>query len=160
MIGLEHSTIQHVLNRQTKGYQLLHELQTTIVALMRGGEPMAAGVNKAFPQARFIHAKVPFDLKFHHMDRQIALILVDSVVNTGKSIVEFVEYVRQLHATIRIIIIAGVVQVECLHDQGLRYRFAKYSNIHFIALRHSDTKFVGSGTTDTGNRLFNTTRLL
>jgi uracil phosphoribosyltransferase len=33
------------------GYRLLHEEATLIVPLMRGGEPMAFGVNEAFPLA-------------------------------------------------------------------------------------------------------------
>ena len=47
MVGLEQILVQHVLGRPTTGYRLLHEHQTTIVALMRGGEPMALGVNDA-----------------------------------------------------------------------------------------------------------------
>jgi phosphoserine phosphatase len=49
VIGLEEYPIQHVQGHTTTGHQLLHEKQTTIVALMRGGEPMALGVNDAFP---------------------------------------------------------------------------------------------------------------
>ena len=158
-IGLDQSPVRHVLGRQTRGYQLLHERKTTIAALMRGGEPMAAGINDAFPQAMFVHAKEPEDIKQHHLHGQITLILVDSVVNTGKTIIDCVHHVRKLHATIRVVIVAGVVQVECLSENGLRQQLAQYSNLHFVALRHSDTKFIGSGTTDTGNRLFNTTHL-
>ena len=37
--GLEATPVNHVLGHQTDGSQLIHEKQTTIVALMRGGEP-------------------------------------------------------------------------------------------------------------------------
>lgn len=159
VVDIEKCPIQHVLGRETRGYQLCHEKQTTIVALMRGGEPMALGVSDAFPLAMFVHAGDPENLKAHYLERQLTVILVDSVVNTGKTIIEFVERVRQLHATIRIVVVAGVVQAQCVSGDGLHQSLAGYGKIHLIALRISDTKFTGSGTTDTGNRLFNTTHL-
>lgn len=159
VVGLEQCPIGHVLGRQTRGYRLLHEKQTTIVALMRGGEPMAYGVSDAFPLAMFVHARDADDIKLHHLEGQLTVILVDSVVNTGKTIVESVEQIRKLHATIRIVIVAGVVQAQCVSGGSLNQALARHANLHLIALRLSETKFTGSGTTDTGNRLFNTTHL-
>ena len=159
VIGLEQCPIRHVLGRETKGYRLLHEQQTTIVALMRGGEPMAFGVSDAFPLAMFVHAKDGGDIKLHHLHGQLTVILVDSVVNTGKTIIEFVERVRKLHATIRIVVVAGVVQAQCVSSDTLKQSISRHANLDLIALRLSETKFTGTGTTDTGNRLFNTTHL-
>lgn len=159
VMGLEQCPIRHVLGHQTRGYQLFHEQQTTIVALMRGGEPMASGVNDAFPLAMFLHASDADDIKLHHLQGQLTVILVDSVVNTGKTIVKFVQHVRKLHATIRIVVVAGVVQAQCLSGGSLNQTLARHAKLHLIALRLSDTKFTGSGTTDTGNRLFSTTHL-
>ena len=159
VVGLEQCPIRHVLGRQTRGYRLFHEKQTTIVALMRGGEPMAYGVSDAFPLAMFVHARDADDIKLHHLEGQLTVILVDSVVNTGKSVVETVRQVRKLHATIRIVIVAGVVQAQCVSEGSLNQALARHAKLHLIALRLSETKFTGSGTTDTGNRLFNTTHL-
>ncbi len=163
IIGLEQAPIQHVQGRETRGYQLQHEKKTTIVALMRGGEPMAFGVNDAFPSAMFVHAKDPQDVKMHHLEGQLALILVDSVINTGKSIVEFIGYIRnQIYATIHIVVVAGVVQAKCVTgDDGgsLIRQLTSFARVHIVALRLSETSFVGSRQTDTGNRLFNTTHL-
>ena len=159
VVGLEESPIQHVLGHQTRGYQLFHEQQTTIVALMRGGESMAFGVNDAFPLAMFVHADVADDVKLHHLQGQLTVILVDSVVNTGKTIIEFVEHVRKIHATIHIVVVAGVVQAQCVSKDGLHQTLAHHARLDLISLRLSDTKFTGSGTTDTGNRLLNTTHL-
>ena len=157
--GLERSPIRHVLGQQTTGFQLWHERQTTIVALMRGGEPMAQGINDALPLAMFVHANVPEDCKSHHLDGQVTVILVDSVINTGKTIVEFIQHIRKIHATIRIVVVSGVVQAQCISQNILQDALASYASIEFVALRVSDTKFIGSGNTDTGNRLFNTTYL-
>ena len=159
VVGLEQCPIRHVLGRQTRGYRLFHEKQTTIVALMRGGEPMAYGVSDAFPLAMFVHARDADDIKLHHLEGQLTVILVDSVINTGKTIVESVQQIRKLHATIRIVIVAGVVQAQCVSGGGLKQALARYANLHLIAMRLSETKFTGTGTTDTGNRLFNTTHL-
>ncbi|KAL8698861.1 MAG: hypothetical protein Q9224_001658 [Gallowayella concinna] len=162
ILGLELAPIQHVLGRQTRGYQLCREKKTTIVALMRGGEPMASGVNDIFPLAMFVHAKDTDDLKFHHLDGQLTLILVDSVVNTGKTIVDFVRHVRKLHATIRIVVVSGVIQAKCVSGSNggsLVQNLASYACLHIVGLRLSETSFVGSRQTDTGNRLFNTTHL-
>ncbi|MDI1493105.1 MAG: hypothetical protein OHK93_004892 [Ramalina farinacea] len=159
IIGLESRPIQHVLGRPETGSRLRHEKRTTIVALMRGGEPMATGVSDAFPLAWFVHAKEPEDIKLHHLKGQETVILVDSVVNTGKSIVDAVRHIRKLHATVRIMIVAGVVQKECVSKHVLKNELAQLMGIHLVTLRYSDTKFTGSKATDTGNRLFNTTHL-
>ncbi|MCJ1281499.1 hypothetical protein MMC26_000819 [Xylographa opegraphella] len=159
VMGLEQPPIRHVLGHQTTGYQFLHERQTTIVALMRGGEPMAFGVSDALPLAMFVHAADADEVELHHLQGQLTVILVDAVVNTGKTVIEFVQHIRKLHATIRIVVVAGVVQDQCLSGGSLNQTLARYPNIHLITLRLSSTKFTGSGTTDTGNRLFNTIHL-
>ncbi|KAF2030452.1 hypothetical protein EK21DRAFT_100492 [Setomelanomma holmii] len=63
IIGLEHCSISHVLGRPTSGYQLDRESQTTILALIRGGDPMALGVSEAFPRAMYVHVKELHDLQ-------------------------------------------------------------------------------------------------
>ncbi|KAL8785882.1 MAG: hypothetical protein Q9213_003114 [Squamulea squamosa] len=162
IVGIEPKTIRHVLGSATDGFQLRHEKKTTIAALMRGGEPMASGVFDAFPLAIFVHAVDPEDIKFHHLEGQITLLLVDSIINTGKSILDVVQHVRSIHATIQIVIVAAVVQSKCVTgDNGgtLVQKLASFANVHIVALRVSETSFVGSRETDTGNRLFNTIHL-
>ena len=160
--GLDMYPIKHVQDRTTHGFRLWRERQTTIVALMRGGEPMAFGVNDAFPLAMFVHASEPEDVKPHHLDGQVTVVLVDSVVNSGKTVVQFMEHVRKLHPTIRIVVMAYVVQqdvVEPPRESVLIQQPSLHKTMTLITLRTSKTKFTGSGTTDTGNRLFNTTHL-
>ncbi|GAB7348944.1 hypothetical protein MBLNU459_g7629t1 [Dothideomycetes sp. NU459] len=161
VVGVEETPILHVQGHNTIGHQLLQEQQTLIVALMRGGEPMALGVSDAFPLAKFLHAKYPDDISPDHINGQSTLVFVDSVVNSGKTVVQFVRHVRNLHATIRIIFIAGVIQRESISPGGsIAQAIGPCNRPIFIALRISDNKFTGKGTTDTGNRLFNTTHLL
>ncbi len=158
VIGIEEHPIPHVQGHQTSGYRLCNEQQTLIVALMRGGEPMAFGVNDAFPLAVLIHAHNPNDITLHRLQGQRQVVLVDSVVNSGKTVVEFVQHVRNLNATIPIVVVAGVVQAQSVSGGSLDQTLG-HAGLSVIALRLSDNKFTGRGSTDTGNRLYNTTHL-
>lgn len=159
VIGIEEYLIRHVQGHKTRGFRLFQEKRTLIVALMRGGEPMALGVNEAFPLASFLHAKQPGDIMTHHLQGQTTVLLVDSVVSTGATVVEFVERIRELHATILVVVVAGVVQSEALSVGHKAETLRRCGNLKVVALRLSDNKFAGRGGTDTGNRLFNTTYL-
>ncbi|KIK59250.1 hypothetical protein GYMLUDRAFT_74517 [Collybiopsis luxurians FD-317 M1] len=158
LLGVELYSIPHVQGRDTDGYRFRYEAKTTIVALMRGGEPMALGLSDALPLAMFVHAKQPEDVKRDHLQEQETVILVDSVVNSGKTVVEFVQYIRALHSNIRIVVVAGVIQARSV-SEGCLQVLSSVANLAFIALRLSENKFTGKGTTDTGNRLFNTKHL-
>ncbi|KAF4500717.1 PRTase [Fusarium agapanthi] len=159
LIGLEDYAIPHVQGHNTTGYYLRNEATTSIVALMRGGEPMALGVSQVFPQAMFIHASAAQDVKMHHVQGQSNVILVDSVVNSGKSVIEFIKRVVRLEHNINITVVAGVVQAEAVAEGHLFAKVMKRHGAGLVALRISENKFTGTKTTDTGNRLFNTTHL-
>ncbi|EPE34264.1 PRTase-like protein [Glarea lozoyensis ATCC 20868] len=158
VVDIEEYPIPHVQGNQTSGYRLCNEQQTLIVALMRGGEPMALGVSDAFPLAVFIHANHPDDIMLHHLQGQCNVVLVDSVVNSGKTVIQFVQHVRNLHATIRIVVVAGIIQAQSVSGGSLTQALGQVG-LSVIALRLSENKFTGRGATDTGNRLFNTTHL-
>ncbi|EFQ32256.1 uracil phosphoribosyltransferase [Colletotrichum graminicola] len=157
VLGVEEYPIAHVQGRTTDGYRLLDEDSTVIVALMRGGEPMALGVSEAFPKAMFLHAGSPKDLNSENLAGKQTVLLVDSVVNSGKTIVEFVEQIRKLDTIKRIVVVAGVVQEKAV--SGVLEPLANATDLSLVALRLSENKFTGKGGTDTGNRLFNTTQL-
>ncbi|KAK5108904.1 hypothetical protein LTR62_007706 [Meristemomyces frigidus] len=160
VIGLEESRVQHVQGTLTTSHRLLNEQRTTMVPLMRGREPMAFGVCEAFPSAMFVHAKRTEDLQAGHSRGQATVILVDSVINTGQSIVEFVERVRELEPDIRIVVVAGVVQADTVKTGSLIRKLAcKGGNLSVVALRLSANSYKGHKATDTGDRLFNTTEV-
>lgn len=159
IVGLEEYAILHVQGHQTNGHRLRHEGQTAIIALMRGGEPMAFGVNGAFPLAMYVHATKTSDIKIHHLKKRHTVLLVDSVINSGKSVAEFIQHIRSLDATIRIIVVAGTVQANSLSEGPFSQALERDTNLSLVTLRLSDNKFTGSGITDTGNRLFNTTHI-
>jgi len=75
------------------------------------------------------------------------VLLVDSVVNTGKSVVEFVQHVRiTCGNNVRIIIVAGVVQAKVVEKDGMLAPLVTRDGIlDVVALRVSENKFTGRG---------------
>jgi uracil phosphoribosyltransferase len=76
--------------------------------MMRGGESLAIGVSEAVPAKEFHNV----DAK--NFEGKRTVILVHSVVNTGSSIVDFVEPLREKYPHVRVIVVAGVVQAKAL----------------------------------------------
>jgi len=161
IIGLDEISIPHVQGKLAEGHHLRHEKQTMIVALMRGGEPMALGVSDVFPLASFFHAKTSEDIQPKHLKGQQTILLVDSVVNKGDTVHNFVEHIHGIDDTVRIVVVAGVVQADFIHGAEARLAqiYAVHQNLSVVALRLSENSFKGKGPTDTGHRLFNTTFL-
>jgi uracil phosphoribosyltransferase len=159
VVGIEERSITHVQGHLTSGFRLLDEQRTLIVALMRGGEPIASGVNDIIPLAAFLHAKVPDDITRRHLKDSSLVLLVDSVINNGKTVAQFEGHVRKLDPAIRIVVIAGVVQAGSVAKGSLLHHPPRGTKLDIIALRLSENKFTGRGTSDTGNRLFNTTHI-
>ncbi|KAI4645197.1 hypothetical protein J4E93_005997 [Alternaria ventricosa] len=166
--GLEEIVIPHVQGGVTDGYRFRHEKATLIIPLMRGGEPMAFGVSKALPGAAFAHAKVFSDIDPKNFEGKHTIILVDSVINTGKSIVEFMVPLREMCPRVRVVVVAGVVQEGAVvvkegAEGGDGNVFAEMlrddKELWVVALRKSGNKYKGKGGTDTGHRLFGTTKL-
>lgn len=157
MIGCEEYEISHVLKYQTEGHRLLDEKKTVIVAVMRAGEPMALGVSEAFPAAMFVHANEPEDLKENQVKGRSTVLLVDSVVNSGQTIVGFIEHARKIDKTVRIVVVAGVIQAKFFNKPPAHVE--SDWNIGFVAMCLSENEFKGKGQMDTGNRLFNTTQV-
>jgi uracil phosphoribosyltransferase len=67
LVGLEDYDIAHVQGHSTTAHGLRNENRTSIVALMRGGEAVAFGINEVFPKAMFVHALCADDNKLHHI---------------------------------------------------------------------------------------------
>ncbi|KAJ5110331.1 hypothetical protein NUU61_001588 [Penicillium alfredii] len=154
IVGLESYPLQHVQGYVTNGHRLFREKETLIVALMRGGEPMALGVSQAFPSAMFLHAQKVNDICVKSLKGMVTVMLVDSVINTGDTILEFVRHIRSLHACIRIVVVAGVVQASLLQRSRVAQQLASFEQLSFVALRISENSYTGKGPTDTGARLF------
>ncbi|KAJ7437917.1 uracil phosphoribosyltransferase-domain-containing protein [Mycena galericulata] len=155
LVGLEEFPIPHVQGNQTAGHRLRHEKKTVIVALMRRGAPMALGVHEALPLAMFVNATKPEELNNEHVQGRETVVVVDSAVNSGKCVEEFLRHIRTLDSTIAIVVVAGVIQAQSLSDGILGDILARDDNVGFVSMCLSDNKYTDKGT-DPGNRLFNT----
>ncbi|KAI1666422.1 hypothetical protein L13192_10106 [Pyrenophora tritici-repentis] len=160
LLGLEQYAILHVQGTPTDGHRVRFEGSTLIVPLMRGGESMAFGVSRALPHASFAHARHFADIVEGQMRGVRCMVVVDSVVNSGASVLAFVADVRALHPALRVVVVAGVVQAGAVESgSALMQALEKDRNLSVVALRVSGNKYKGKGGTDTGHRLFNTTML-
>ncbi|EXU96518.1 phosphoribosyl transferase domain protein [Metarhizium robertsii] len=159
VLGIQEYQLQRVQGHTISGYRLKYKKTTTITVLMRGGEPMALGISNTLLSAVFIYAKIPDDITKYHLNGQKTVILVDSVINSGRTIIQFIKHIRKEHKDIHIVVVAGVVQ-EGTIVRG--HAFAGAMQDHDVcvgALRVSSNKFVGFKGTDTGHRLFSTTHM-
>ena len=163
-LGVESFDFTTVEGKTTQGHRLVDESKTLIVPLMRGGDPIARGVFKAFPTAMYHYAKKPEQIEPEHVTGKNTIILADWVINTGKGMVEFVKHIREnLSGQVRIVMVAGVVQEEVVGKDGMEGVFARelagMGDVTLVTLRVSKNKYTGTGGTDTGHRLFNSTHL-
>ncbi|KAF2161928.1 hypothetical protein M409DRAFT_27654 [Zasmidium cellare ATCC 36951] len=157
-LGLQQYQTQHVQpGKSADGYRLFHEKITLLIPLMRRGEPMAFGVSDIFLLAAFLHAKQPADIEKKHLRGMANAILVDGVVNSGDSLVEFIKRVRELRPSVRIVALSGVTQEDAV--KNLPGKLAGCGGVTLFSLRTSENKFTGKGGTDTGARLFGTTEM-
>ncbi|KAK2592479.1 hypothetical protein QQS21_009824 [Conoideocrella luteorostrata] len=159
LLGVEEYPMRHVQGHDIPGHRFQHERETVIVALMRGGEPMALGLNDALPLAMLVHANSPSDIKKAHLENKKTIILVDSVINSGKTLIQFIKRVREMRKTVRVVVLAGVVHTEAVSKGHTLTRLVEQEDIHIGTLRLSSNKFTGTRGTDTGHRLFNTTHM-
>ena len=163
-LGVESFDFTTVEGKTTQGHRLVDESKTIIVPLMRGGDPVARGVFKAFATAMYHHAKKPEQIEPEHVTAKNTIILADWVINTGKGMVKFVKHIREnLSGQVRIVMVAGVVQEEVVGTDGNEGVFARelagMGDVTLVTLRVSKNKYTGTGGTDTGHRLFNSTHL-
>ncbi|CAG8531091.1 1288_t:CDS:1 [Diversispora eburnea] len=136
----------------TNGFALENEEKIGIIVMMRAGDSMAKGVWKFMPKASYIHHQVNKDIDkyINHFEK---LILVDSVINEGKTMRSILNYiVSDYKFQGKIFVITGVIQ-----DVTARKLPREFPEVSFYALRVSKNKYKGIGDTDTGNRLYNTT---
>lgn len=156
----EEICFNHVQGTVSSGFRMNDEKQTLIVPLMRGGEPMAFGVSEIFQEASFIHAKIPTDIQDKDLIYCKRVVLVDSVINNGKSIREFIhDFIDRNLGSFEVWILVAVTQKHA--SRSLAREFGFYSGncvkkVSFFSLRISENKYTGVGGTDTGHRLFNT----
>lgn len=147
-LPLEEVPIEHVAGRSI-GVQIRPGAEPIIVALMRAGLFVAEGLWERIPGASLVPLATGAPLALPASGRMV--IVVDAVINTGRTLCAVLDHVRSLGAakTLAVALVGHRPRVVDLSDQR--------PEVDFIAARLSERSYVGRGATDTGGRLFGTT---
>lgn len=153
---VEETPIAHVQNKNVVGFAGTSDL--LILPLMRGGDPMSRGVHDRFPSAPIIHIwdEMNEGILFRALSSVGNVIIVDSVVNEGRSVRKVIKQLQKLAGEMKekqtIYVLTAVIQEEASLKLPL-----EFPRVRFLTLRVSKNKYTGIGGTDTGNRLYCTT---
>lgn len=145
----EDVAIHHVAGA-SMGVRLKTGTEPIIVAVMRAGLFVAEGIWSCLPGSSFVlHGDKSSLNALPAVGRTV--VIVDSVINTGRTIREVLRTVETLQpASIAVAaLVAYRSNLEALVDE--------FPNVNFHVARLSDRSYVGRGSTDTGARLFGTT---
>lgn len=140
--------IDHVQGKKI-GYDLDSKEMFLIIVLMRGGLYVAEGFKNIFDNKynfeminsvdEIERIKETYDIENNN------IVIIDSVINTGKSIKEIVDLFPNNK---KIYIVSLVMQ------ENAKKIFIDYTNLVFYISRLSKNFYIGKGNIDTGNRLF------
>ena len=146
---LEDIEICHAAGIST-GVRIKAGEEPIIVAIMRAGLFLAEGVWFSLPQSSFVLHNDGSSLDTSPV-RGRTIIVVDSVINAGRSIREVLNMLEVLEPAI-VIVVALVA-----YRANLEVLVGEFPNVFFHVARLSDRSYIGRGGTDTGARLFGTT---
>jgi uracil phosphoribosyltransferase len=156
-LELEVCDIQHPQGVRP-GWRVAAEPAVVVLPFMRAGLYVAEGVREVLQSAPVLHVQPERNvgLSSHELGSFDALdphtvVIADAVVNTGASLEPVLS---QLKGRVRrVFVLALVAPVETAE------RLARtWPDVEFLFARTSTNQYVGAATTDTGNRLFGTTR--
>jgi len=150
-VELEEIEIQHVQGVR-KSASISKNEKFLILVLMRGGLYLAEGLKQIFNgcySIEFIfNENIETILAKYEETNLYNLIICDSVINTGKSIDNILEITKQ--KKFKRIFITTLVLQEKIFD-----KYEIQQDVILLTARISSNFYIGSGSTDTGNRLFN-----
>lgn len=156
-LELEPCEIQHPQGVRS-GWRVADEGGIVVLPFMRAGLYAGDGVREVLQCAQVLHVHpsrgegLPAaDLTSLAALEPRTAVIVDAVVNTGASLEPVLAQLRE--RVQRVFVLALVAPVETAD------RLARgWPEVQFLFARTSTNQYVGAGTTDTGNRLFGTTR--
>ena len=156
LLPLEPCQIEHPQGMRT-GARIAGESDVVILSLLRAGLYVTEGVREVLQLAAVCHVS---PTREHGLDEAVlrslpslagrVVIIVDSVINTGATLLPLLEQVRA-QAPALIVVLSLVTPV----DTAKRLE-ETCPDVHFLLARVSTNQYTGRGATDTGNRLFGT----
>ena len=149
-IDLDEIEIKHVQGIR-KSLSIAKSEKFIIIALMRGGLYVAEGMKEIFDGKYNLEFLFDSNLSFLDKYKDLSkynLIIVDSVINTGKSIDNILNKIK-LENFKRTFITTLILQEKAVE------KYDKNEKVILLTARISKNFYIGKGKTDTGNRLFN-----
>lgn len=114
-----------------------------IIGILRAGLYIAEGIRKVFPNAQYFLVKTPQELESIVFKK---VIIADSVINTGKTLRDFLAIIQAEEY---------YIATSVIYEASIKEIFKQYPSVHIFSIRSSTNSYVGQGSNDTGNRLFN-----
>lgn len=128
------------------------EKNSAVLVLERGGRFFGDGLYSEFGGTLY-----PYNPKIGSLDidsNHHTVIIVDSVINTGKSIIEIINALRKVNKSYEFIIVSNVIQSNAIQRlQKYKLFTARISENYFVG-RRQETQ-TGKCGPDTADRLFN-----
>lgn len=146
---IEDVAINHVAGTST-GVRVRAGSEPIVVAVMRAGLFVAEGIWSSLPGSSFVLHSNRTSLDTLPASGR-TVVIVDSVINTGRSIREVLKALDPLKPAS--IVVATLVA----YRTTLEKLMEDFADVNFHVARISDRSYVGRGSTDTGARLFGTT---
>ena len=149
---LAHCDIAHVQGIRS-GFEIAGKGDICVMAMLRAGLFAAEGIRSIFTDGAFFleHDNMEEIVSKHSLESK-TVIVVDAVINTGKSIANILN--QLIAAKCEKVIVATLV----MQDDARRLAI-DFPVVSFYALRVSENRYKGTKGIDTGNRLFNTLEL-
>ena len=148
-LELEQVEINHVQGRKW-GTGISSQDFTLIMVIMRSGLYVAEGFREildSHSRLEFVYNKNDvLDICSKYNLPVTNIVIVDSVINTGKSISDVLDELPSCRSL--------TVVCQVMYSGFAKSDYVQNSSTYFITCRISDNFYVGSGKTDTGNRLF------
>ncbi len=156
-LELEPCEIQHPQGVRS-GWRVADEGGIVVLPFMRAGLYAGDGVREVLQSAQVLHVHPsrgaglsPAELTSLAALEPRTAVIVDAVVNTGASLEPVL---TQLRGRVKQVFVLALVAPVETADRLARI----WPEVEFLFARTSTNQYVGAGTTDTGNRLFGTTR--
>lgn len=131
--------------------ELIPQTDTAILVLERGGRFFGDGLYTSFGGTFYAINPKRDGIPDIDADR---IVIVDSVINTGKSIMKIIENLRYKNPGVDIIIATNVIQEDAINlFEGLKVFAVRASSNSFVG--RNQAKQIGKTGPDTADRLFN-----
>ncbi|KAJ4229019.1 hypothetical protein NW759_003740 [Fusarium solani] len=138
LIGLEEYFILEEppdeIRNELRACWLFGEEDTLIVGVMGDGRSMARGVREAFPSAMLIFTASTSDIADHDVHYKYTVILVDSSINSGQTMIRFIKHIRNCNPRTRIVVMTGAVQAKAIGRTGALRSAMQHSHSSLVAL--------------------------